>query len=253
MPTEAGLLNSLIDGLLLGDGSISPHGRLSIGQCARRKGWLFQAQRLLRRCGVSSRVHWCDVAARRLEGRMLPATISWRLYTPHCAVFRLQRRRWYPNGVKIVPTDVNLSPRALAHWLVGDGSGLFGGGFQLCTNGFTRSDVDMLSRRLNEAYGIDSRVSVDRRNGGPVIRFQRVADGRAVAKMVRRFMPKCALYKLQHVRESDHANAKLTAAEVRKIRAVIARGDKLPTVASRFKISRSLACQIGLRQIYRWV
>lgn len=54
-------------------------------------------------------------------------------------------------------------------------------------------------------------------------------------------------------RGTDHGMAKLTDDVVRSIRADRAQGCTYGTLATRYSISRSLACQVALRQIWKHV
>lgn len=63
-------------------------------------------------------------------------------------------KHWYPEGKKIVPKDIKLTPITLRQLFIGDGSLInqkdrrrF---IRLSTNGFTISDVEWLVKQLNE-------------------------------------------------------------------------------------------------------
>ena len=65
-----------------------------------------------------------------------------------------QRYRWYPEGKKIVPDDVVLTPIVAQNWFIGDGrlarnrkSSHF---IILCTNGFSADDVVALIKKLRD-------------------------------------------------------------------------------------------------------
>lgn len=86
-------------------------------------------------------------------------------------MFTEVRRRWYPEGKKIVPRDLKLTPRMLAWWYMDDGSVCIGhnrtGGqrrktplekYRLYTNGFTQEDVEFLASLLLSEFGIESKV-----------------------------------------------------------------------------------------------
>lgn len=45
----------------------------------------------------------------------------WQWRSRRHEVLTQQRRRWYPDGVKIVPEDFQLTPISALHWYVGDG------------------------------------------------------------------------------------------------------------------------------------
>lgn len=70
---------------------------------------------------------------------------------------------WYPDGKKIVPASLELTPTTMAHWFCDDGSirtknDRSGGKYQslvlkLSTNGFQKHDVEFLHSLLTERYG----------------------------------------------------------------------------------------------------
>lgn len=64
---------------------------------------------------------------------------------------------FYPNGIKIVPLDIAkyLTPRALAFWIMDDGSWA-GSGLLLHTNSFTESEVDLLIAALHANFGFNA-------------------------------------------------------------------------------------------------
>lgn len=62
------------------------------------------------------------------------------------------RKKWYPNGKKIVPRDIKLTPLTVRQWYIGDGSLSYPRNFvpyiQLCTTGFPILDVEFLKEEL---------------------------------------------------------------------------------------------------------
>ena len=63
--------------------------------------------------------------------------------------------KFYECKVKIVPLDLSLlTPLALAHWVMQDGSRGTSKGLYLCTDSFTHADVQRLSQYLSNRYEI---------------------------------------------------------------------------------------------------
>lgn len=66
--------------------------------------------------------------------------------------FTTQRPRWYPNGTKSVPKDIQLTPIVCLYWYLGDGGLHYCKskfkGVRLCTNAFLISDIDFLRGKL---------------------------------------------------------------------------------------------------------
>jgi hypothetical protein len=63
---------------------------------------------------------------------------------------------WYKNKVKVLPTNISnlLTPLAIAHWIMGDGSVLKEGGKMLCTNNFSKQEVLLLINILQNKFNI---------------------------------------------------------------------------------------------------
>lgn len=72
--------------------------------------------------------------------------------------------KWYPNGKKIVPKDIKLTPVTVRQWYIGDGH--FGKGnsyhLEIATCGFTSSDVEFLVNKL-KGINIDCHRTNDNR------------------------------------------------------------------------------------------
>lgn len=87
---------------------------------------------------------------------------SFTFKTKACPVFTNLRSKWYPDGSKIIPKDINLNWRTLAIWYCDDGSSELGQRCirrhgKLCTNDFFEADVDFLIGELNKK-GIKSHI-----------------------------------------------------------------------------------------------
>lgn len=70
--------------------------------------------------------------------------------------FNRIRESWYDNkNIKRVPQDIALylTPRALAYWIMDDGSKL-SNGVKLSTNSFTLKDLDLLCQVLKDKYNL---------------------------------------------------------------------------------------------------
>ncbi|MHA2223850.1 MAG: hypothetical protein ACXAC8_01455 [Candidatus Hodarchaeales archaeon] len=81
---------------------------------------------------------------------------------------------WYPNGKKIVPKNVQMTPTTLLHWFIGDGYSSRSG-LGLSTQSFSVLDVEFLISIINESLGICPRWRYDY-NSQPIISIQRNKD-----------------------------------------------------------------------------
>lgn len=77
-----------------------------------------------------------------------PKDKCWFSKTLFYKELHLERQRWYPNNIKIVPANIVLTPLVCYWWYIGDGSNLKYG-IQLSTDGFAINDVMCLVNKLN--------------------------------------------------------------------------------------------------------
>ena len=148
-----------IDGFLLGDGSASytkgthKSARFSIG--SSEEEWASYAISGLNKYNPSkaSSVGWKF----RPEKPSRPTFSSATKMHPDIS---LQAKRWYPNGKKIVPLDVRITPISIMLWYLGDGSvgrQMRATNLSLATCGFTpEENNDILIPKLGQ-LGIRAR------------------------------------------------------------------------------------------------
>ena len=214
------LLTEIVDGLMLGDGSMDRKGFLRLEQTITHQGWVQQLQRELLSLGVDAKIsnQKARTSGKKIEGRIINCSPSVLLYTRSYKFMKEQRQRWYPDGVKILPRDLVLTPVVLAHWFCGDGSYDKTGALSIYTNNFTYDEVCRLAVLLKLSLGIYSTI-YEQRPGQWTLRISRKADALKVRDLVWPHIPECFQYKFQYVRESRrYANNKLTDDQVREIR-----------------------------------
>jgi hypothetical protein len=250
---EQGLrLLALVDGFLLGDGSIDPKGCLRLEQTKRRRGWLVQVAALFSKLGVSTKLLKIPPRTRMLEGRVLCSKGGHLLYTPCYVEFQEQRKRWYPKGVKRVPQDVDLSPCSLANWFAGDGTYDTSGSLFLCTDGFLKTEVVRLAQGRC-ALGIHASCIPGQREAQFKVAILRRDEAQLFKEAVEAHLPACCYYKLQHVRPTltiealSRAHRKYSDAVERKIVAARMRGLSWSVLAVKFGINKSTICHIVKR------
>lgn len=141
----------LITGHILGDGCLSLitppliNSNFSLVQCMAHEDVILWTQQLLSHENVPTKVY------ERTDGALF-------LYTPHAPSFTHLRHLWYPQGKKIVPTNLELSPLAMLAWYLGDGSLHKRAGVVLHTEGFEFHDVFNLSDYLNTTFNLRANV-----------------------------------------------------------------------------------------------
>lgn len=137
-------LKGYLDGLLLGDGSINQKAyyRQSFG--LNQEEWALKIKNDLGEFGISSSIKG---PYRRQKIELIS-----RIHP----IFKDFRERWYKNGRKIIPRDINLSPITIVNWYLSDGKLDKDDMIILYTESFSKEDVEWLSSCLNKATGIVS-------------------------------------------------------------------------------------------------
>lgn len=198
---------------------------LVLGQRVDRLEWLEQVRSAFAAEGVDCLpIRRTSVRDHRSGRRQHAVTLSTRFYRELLA----ERRRWYPGGTKVVPTDLSLTPTTLAHWYWGDGHCSHAKSVGLATNAFPIPDVMRLVAEIKARWGWHARVSAS--GTGPVIMISRREDVRALFDLVRPMAPSCFKYKVPEVPDdggktrserygrSAFVGRSLNAAQVRDLR-----------------------------------
>lgn len=183
-----------IDGLLLGDASIvygnrdkSLYPRLTLSRKDEDKDYLFWQYDLFKEFyGTEPKLKRC------FDKRFGTEYYQYHLQTKSGKVFTEYREKWYPNGVKIVPRDIKLSPMLLLVWLLDDGcivrSSKNGLTIKLSTDGFTEDDVAFLANLLSKY--LNDKFHVYRNGNGFIIKASTVPAMKFI-KMIESIFPSC--------------------------------------------------------------
>lgn len=152
---------SIIDGLMLGDGSIENYkgisGRLGVWRKIEHQEyneWIMQnTANLIRWTNPTTR----ELKERRIKNSLVGATTQHQIRSSRDKGFLLeQRERWYLDK-KTIPFDLKLNPVSLAVWFMDDGwlSGSLSNDKKhfvpligLCSQGFSKQGVDFLKEQL---------------------------------------------------------------------------------------------------------
>ena len=89
------------------------------------------------------------------DNKTLSTYSSITLTTMQLPCFNDLRALWYENGVKVIPTNISdlLSPVALAHWIMGDGSKQ-NEGLHLSVYAYTSLENSLLVETLTNKYSL---------------------------------------------------------------------------------------------------
>jgi hypothetical protein len=130
-------------------------------------------------------------------------------YSEQSPFYLEQRNLWYPNGKKIVPENINLTPLTLAFWYMDDGSLQHNVHSRLYTNGFSFCDVEILISKLKN-LGINSEIYtakyIDRIY--PVIKINR-SNSFKLFDIISKYIVPCMQYKLPTEHRGKYNNSYL--------------------------------------------
>lgn len=148
-----GEIREILFGSILGDGKlefIGLNARFGFGQSIIHKPYfLFLYSIFQIYCGVSYRsADNLDPRTEKIYTYLSFSTLTSMLFTEFYWMF-------YVNGIKLIPTDLSLlTPLALAHWIMQDGSRGSSGGLYFCTDSFTPEDTKRLALFLTAQYSL---------------------------------------------------------------------------------------------------
>lgn len=160
-------LVELIDGLMLGDGSIkkrSPSACIVLAN--KNKGFIDSTDTKLKALGIFSNIR-------------LYRNTYYYLQTPYYPALCAQFDRWYPGGVKKVPEDVIVTPLSVQIWYMGDGNlsgtrcpgtGNVSYYVRISTDSFTLVEQNTLIKKL-AATGVTASVA-NSKNGRYMLRIK---------------------------------------------------------------------------------
>jgi Mor family transcriptional regulator len=228
---------SIVDGLLLGDGSISRRGILRLEQSKKRLGWLEHVAFSLSSIGSESKLTPLPPQEVTIEDRMVRYKGGGLVYTPCYVECQEQRKRWYPEGTKIVPEDVVLTPLSLAYWFCGDGSYGNNGQLMFYTNSFRKENVGRLANGLTK-LGVEARCVPAHRPNEYKVSITKIEAACRFKEIVLPHMPECCMYKLRYVRPpSKNRSGTLTFDQAEEIRRRYTAGETQSQIAREYGVT----------------
>jgi len=257
-PETAARFRELVDGLLLGDGSIDRHGVLRLGQSVRHEEWVLGVKEDLEALGVPARVGYGGPTISKLDGRVIKSRGSVYVYTPTFKETKEQRVRWYDGDVKRVPADVVLTPTSVALWFCGDGTNFGDGLLSFCTDSFFEVDIDRLIMCLRRDFGVRATKSRAGLSSAGVLQHHinlcRRDDCVLIKEAVSSLIPSVFSYKLRGIRPAipkGRALRRLTERQVLMIRSRHSSGESATHLGREYGVSNVTIANIVRRKIYR--
>jgi hypothetical protein len=116
------VLDQFITGTLLGDAYVDRVGRYGFNHSSTQQPYFQSKVDFLVNHGVKL---WTGTGRERtscIDGRLIKPTTLLQAKTTRQHRWKLLRERFYPDGRKIVPADLTLTPQALAYWYMDDGT-----------------------------------------------------------------------------------------------------------------------------------
>jgi hypothetical protein len=158
-------------GCLLGDGSIEKEGRF-IYRSAQFEHVKFVSD-IFSKYATQKYING-PVRSDCFDARSQKIHSTYTFKTQNNILLKELYQKWYPEGIKIVPRDLELTSLTCLLWYIGDGNLNSGKHIILYTNGFTYNDVYFLTQKLNE-LGFESSIQnkKSRENKLPIIYIPR--------------------------------------------------------------------------------
>ncbi len=160
----------IIDGLLLGDGSVL------VGQNSKTAHLRFatteqvMANHIAELLPFNMKICKIPSSKRLIKQREYNCKESYQVYSPTDLSLNNFRHTWYPNGKKIIPKNLVLSPISVKYWFFGDGCSDIKTRYgrypavriTFSTNGFSFEDCEILAMKLNHQCGFKFNVNKNR-------------------------------------------------------------------------------------------
>lgn len=193
-PSISNEVKEILFGSLLGDGKLelAPRGlnaRFGFTQSLHKKDYFLSVLNSLTEIctGGYRQTSYLD----KRTGKTYTNLNFWSKSLPALNEFYFT---FYKSKVKIVPLDLSLlTPLALAHWIMQDGSRGTCKGLYLCTDGFTHADVQRLSQYLTNKYEIKCSIH---KSGGNFRIYILAKSLETLKNHILPFMHKTMTYKL---------------------------------------------------------
>lgn len=162
----------VINGCLLGDGFFRKYNKQSevCGTAFYKRNKFYDhvlyVASLLFREGAADRIkpemHYCN-------GKRLPYFL---IRSAAYKDLNDMYQKWYPDGIKIVPPDLEMNETVLLHWFMDDGSTSWrkrrtvnSVRMIFCTQGFTKEDQQILCDKVNEKFDLGFSVGKSKKKG----------------------------------------------------------------------------------------
>ena len=148
---------NIFTGHMLGDGGLNKNGVFKICRSAKDSGYLSYTTKMF--TDIINNENILTHKESKINGSKNDIECwSKIMATLSTNQFKQEYNRWYPDNKKIIPSDIKISPQALAIWYLDDGSVSAGknkaNSICLYTDNFTKDEVVFLSHILLQNFDL---------------------------------------------------------------------------------------------------
>ena len=202
--------DGMINGLILSDASLqkidSVNGncRFVLVQSDKYRGFVEFVQKKLQEMGFDATIYT------RKKNKF--GSTALQLYTNAHPIWTILHKRWYVDGVKIIPRDLNIDAELLSYMFQGDGTSQWYKNrymktqIQVCTECFTTDDVEFLRESIGK-FGVEMYIVRNKYH------YNRLTCGRSLDittffNLIKPFVHPDFLYKLKYPLVDTHSGHK---------------------------------------------
>lgn len=196
--------DEVVAGLLLGDAFISKHtknkgnSRIGIGQSPTHIEFLYHIQKYFWDLGLESTISTTTDYNKTIK----KFYDNCKLQTRKNPTITEMRYIWYPDGKKIVPKDLIMTPKILAYWFQCDGSSHWQNNgmsvdVQISTASFTEEDVRMLNKKLHR-LNLDFNI-FNKAKKYWILRTASQRNNERFMNLIEPYIIPCFRYKIKHI------------------------------------------------------
>lgn len=200
-------IRDYFDGLIIGDGhyQVEHKSKLSVsytfGQRIDHKGWADAQMLYFDEHGIDYHLSYKDPHTffNKQQGKFYTGAPTVHLATKKYRTLLPERLRWYPEGKKIIPKDLNItSPQMLANWAMGDGNCYITKynkiEFKLYTLGFLIEDVEWVKEEFINKLNIKPFITLKDQKY-PILHFYN-KESLKLIEIIKPFVVDCFKYKV---------------------------------------------------------
>lgn len=200
--------DEVINGILLGDGYLGnlrkqENSYIQLLQSVEHKQLVFDFQQHLERLGFHTGLfEYSHIRHNNLCHNV-------KVYSYRGGIFTNLRKIWYPEGEKIIPKMLKLTPLTLAYWYMCDGTASYTSDERVtamfCTQGFGDEEVLRLKKLLEDDLGFTNLwLRRAESNNGLMIHISKISEINKLMKMIEPFILDSFRYKIKYASGKSH-------------------------------------------------